>query len=136
MSNLCVFSASFSISVTLLIGLKSRRVDTEQLMDLLKEPKDIVDVQNAPELVVKGGAIKFDSVHFSYDGKRVGIFLHFSNSLRLLNIGPHLLLGNYQRNLLRGQAGSLGSSSWTFWWWKINRQFDTFFFREFPDTGD
>ncbi|KAI5476885.1 vacuolar ABC heavy metal transporter Hmt1 [Pseudohyphozyma bogoriensis] len=45
-------------------------VETEKLMDLLNEPRDIVDRPEAAELVVGGGDIEFRDVKFSYDGKQ------------------------------------------------------------------
>ncbi|SCV73980.1 BQ2448_6410 [Microbotryum intermedium] len=50
----------------------SSLVDTEQLMELLNEKKDIVDRPNALPLVIppgQGGTIEFDNVKFSYDDK-------------------------------------------------------------------
>ncbi|KAL8287124.1 hypothetical protein RQP46_003576 [Phenoliferia psychrophenolica] len=50
----------------------SNLVDTEQLMDLLAEQKDVVDRPGAVDLALPdGGAdIEFDNVRFSYDGKK------------------------------------------------------------------
>ncbi|GAA5955967.1 hypothetical protein JCM3765_000056 [Sporobolomyces pararoseus] len=48
-------------------------VDTEQLMTLLSEEKDIVDRPNSVELKIdpdEGGDIEFRDVTFSYDGKK------------------------------------------------------------------
>ena len=50
-------------------------VDTEQLMTLLAEDKDIVDRPNAVNLEIdpdkgEGGYIEFRDVNFSYDGKK------------------------------------------------------------------
>ncbi|GAA6015414.1 hypothetical protein JCM11491_000421 [Sporobolomyces phaffii] len=50
-------------------------VDTEQLMNLLDEDKDIVDRPEAVDLVIdpdagQGGEIEFQDVAFSYDGKK------------------------------------------------------------------
>ncbi|KAI5476886.1 vacuolar ABC heavy metal transporter Hmt1 [Pseudohyphozyma bogoriensis] len=50
--------------------IMSNLVDTEQLMDLLKEEKDIVDRPGATELVLRDGSIEFNDVKFSYDGKQ------------------------------------------------------------------
>jgi ABC-type transport system involved in Fe-S cluster assembly fused permease/ATPase subunit len=45
-------------------------VDTDQLMNLLAEEKEIKDKPNAQELPVPAkGDIVFDNVSFSYDGK-------------------------------------------------------------------
>lgn len=50
----------------------SNLVDTEQLMDLLNEQKDVVDRPDATDLVLaEGGSdIVFENVKFSYDGKQ------------------------------------------------------------------
>ncbi|GAA6019380.1 hypothetical protein JCM10207_001279 [Rhodosporidiobolus poonsookiae] len=50
----------------------SSLVDTEQLMDLLNEEKDVVDRPNAVELKLspdEGADISFENVRFSYDNK-------------------------------------------------------------------
>ncbi|KDE04641.1 hypothetical protein MVLG_04940 [Microbotryum lychnidis-dioicae p1A1 Lamole] len=57
---------------TLYRQVMSSLVDTEQLMELLNEKKDIVDRPNALPLVIppgQGGTIEFDNVKFSYDDK-------------------------------------------------------------------
>lgn len=48
------------------------RVDTEQLMELLQEDKDVVDKPDAVELDLStgDGDIEFKDVKFSYDGKQ------------------------------------------------------------------
>ena len=50
----------------------SNLVDTEQLMELLSEEKDVVDLPEAKELVVTdaGVGIEFDNVRFTYDKKK------------------------------------------------------------------
>ncbi|KAF9047308.1 hypothetical protein BJ165DRAFT_1085878 [Panaeolus papilionaceus] len=48
-------------------------VDTEKLLDLLNEPTDVNDKENAPDLVVDSGEIEFDDVHFSYDGRNAAL---------------------------------------------------------------
>ncbi|BGP41694.1 ATP-binding cassette-type vacuolar membrane transporter Hmt1 [Rhodotorula kratochvilovae] len=49
----------------------SNAVDTEQLIELLNEPREIQDKPNPVELSVgpEGATISFEDVHFSYDGK-------------------------------------------------------------------
>ncbi|KAK4051664.1 ATP-binding cassette-type vacuolar membrane transporter Hmt1 [Microbotryomycetes sp. JL221] len=54
-------------------NVMSGLVDTEQLMELLNEDKDVVDQADAVDLEVdkeQGVEIEFDNVSFSYDGKR------------------------------------------------------------------
>ncbi|KAI0780187.1 hypothetical protein C8Q74DRAFT_1263689 [Fomes fomentarius] len=48
-------------------------VDTERLLKLLSEPKEINDKPNAPDLVVGNGEIEFDNVSFSYDGRTTSL---------------------------------------------------------------
>lgn len=48
--------------------IMSNLVDTEQLVELLNEEKDIVDRPDAKELVVGTGGVEFNDVRFSYDG--------------------------------------------------------------------
>ncbi|KAI0743423.1 hypothetical protein C8Q80DRAFT_1107266 [Daedaleopsis nitida] len=48
-------------------------VDTERLLKLLSEPKDINDKPNAPDLLVESGEIEFDNVSFSYDGRTTAL---------------------------------------------------------------
>ncbi|GAA5838861.1 hypothetical protein JCM9279_003883 [Rhodotorula babjevae] len=49
----------------------SNAVDTEQLIELLEEKREISDKENPVELVVgpEGASVAFRDVHFSYDGK-------------------------------------------------------------------
>ncbi|GAA5927985.1 hypothetical protein JCM3775_002782 [Rhodotorula graminis] len=49
----------------------SNAVDTEQLIELLEEKREISDKENPVELVVgpEGASVAFRNVHFSYDGK-------------------------------------------------------------------
>ena len=44
--------------------------DLEQMFDLLNQPAEIVDAPGAPSLVVNGGAVRFEDVHFAYDPER------------------------------------------------------------------
>ncbi|RPD63723.1 hypothetical protein L227DRAFT_542647 [Lentinus tigrinus ALCF2SS1-6] len=48
-------------------------VDTERLLKLLSEPKEINDKPNAPDLIVSNGEIEFDNVNFSYDGRTTAL---------------------------------------------------------------
>lgn len=41
-------------------------VDMENMFDLLKESRDVEDVPNAPNLIVKQGHVQFQNVTFSY----------------------------------------------------------------------
>ncbi|KAJ7251778.1 hypothetical protein B0H12DRAFT_1118861 [Mycena haematopus] len=48
-------------------------VDTEKLLQLLAEPTDINDRENATSLVVNDGEIEFDNVSFSYDKRTTAL---------------------------------------------------------------
>ncbi len=45
-------------------------IDMDHLVKLLNEKPEIVDEKNAPDLVIKEGAVEFKSVNFSYDAER------------------------------------------------------------------
>ncbi|KAJ3183991.1 Homocysteine S-methyltransferase 1 [Gaertneriomyces sp. JEL0708] len=45
-------------------------VDMEKMLDLFKEPVEIVDKPDAKPLVVKGGEVVFERVSFAYDPRR------------------------------------------------------------------
>jgi ABC-type transport system involved in Fe-S cluster assembly fused permease/ATPase subunit len=44
--------------------------DMERMFSLLNQPEEVIDKPDATELVVGQGAIRFEHVDFSYDGKR------------------------------------------------------------------
>jgi ATP-binding cassette subfamily B protein len=44
--------------------------DMERMFGLLDKHREVEDKPGAPDLVVRGGAIRFDHVAFSYDGRR------------------------------------------------------------------
>ncbi|KAJ7072460.1 hypothetical protein C8F01DRAFT_1216110 [Mycena amicta] len=48
-------------------------VDTEKLLQLLNEPTEVEDRDNATTLVVDGGEIEFDNVSFSYDNRTTAL---------------------------------------------------------------
>jgi len=50
--------------------IRQALVDMGQMFGLLGQPAEVVDVPDAPELVVQGGEIVFDGVHFSYEPSR------------------------------------------------------------------
>jgi len=50
--------------------IKQAMVDMEKMFRLLGENREIADKPGAPPLAVSGGAIRFENVDFSYDGKR------------------------------------------------------------------
>ncbi|KAF7315316.1 ABC transporter protein [Mycena indigotica] len=48
-------------------------VDTEKLLQLLNEPTEVEDRDNASTLVVDGGEIQFENVSFSYDNRTTAL---------------------------------------------------------------
>jgi ATP-binding cassette subfamily B protein len=50
--------------------IKQAIVDMEKMFRLLGENREVEDKPGAPALAVAGGAIRFENVDFSYDGKR------------------------------------------------------------------
>ena len=50
--------------------IKQALTDMEKMFRLLGEHREVEDKPGAPDLAVGGGAIRFEDVNFSYDGKR------------------------------------------------------------------
>jgi ATP-binding cassette subfamily B protein len=50
--------------------IKQALVDMERMFRLLSENREVADPPGAPPLAIAGGAIRFEHVDFSYDGKR------------------------------------------------------------------
>ena len=50
--------------------LKQALIDIGMMFELLHQPNEIVEAPNAPALVVKGGELRFENVHFHYDPAR------------------------------------------------------------------
>ncbi|EJF58200.1 hypothetical protein DICSQDRAFT_110500 [Dichomitus squalens LYAD-421 SS1] len=48
-------------------------VDTERLLKLLNEPRDINDKPNAPDLIIQDGSLEFENVSFSYDKRTTAL---------------------------------------------------------------
>ncbi|KAF7298207.1 ABC transporter protein [Mycena chlorophos] len=48
-------------------------IDTEKLLELLNEPTEVEDRENATTLVVDGGEIEFENVSFSYDNRTTAL---------------------------------------------------------------
>ena len=46
-------------------------VDMDAMFRLLRRPQEVTDKPGAPDLVVRGGEIKFDNVVFAYDPERI-----------------------------------------------------------------
>ncbi|CAB3998707.1 ATP-binding cassette sub-family B member 6, mitochondrial [Paramuricea clavata] len=66
-------------------------IDMENVFDLMKEKLEIKDIPDAPQLIVDGGLIKFNNVHFSYEkGKEIlkGISFLVKPGKTLALVGP------------------------------------------------
>ncbi|XP_028394776.1 ATP-binding cassette sub-family B member 6, mitochondrial-like isoform X2 [Dendronephthya gigantea] len=66
-------------------------IDMENIFDLMKEKQEVQDIPDAPPLIVDGGMIKFNDVHFSYeDGKEIlkGISFLVKPGETLALVGP------------------------------------------------
>ncbi len=50
--------------------IKQSLTDMERMFRLLSEHREVQDVPGAPPLAVRGGAVRFERVDFSYDGRR------------------------------------------------------------------
>ena len=45
-------------------------VDMGEMFDLLRQPQEVVDIADAPDLAVTGGAVRFDGILFGYGAAR------------------------------------------------------------------
>lgn len=50
--------------------IRQSLVDMGEMFDLLEQPSEVSDKQDAPELAVTGGEITLEDVHFAYDAER------------------------------------------------------------------
>ena len=50
--------------------LKQSLIDIDMMFELLQQPNEIVEAPGAPALVVDGGGLRFENVHFAYDPAR------------------------------------------------------------------
>ncbi|MGO9941770.1 MAG: ABCB family ABC transporter ATP-binding protein/permease [Rhodoblastus sp.] len=50
--------------------IKQALIDIEMMFELLHQPNEIAEAPNAPALVVAGGSLRFENVHFHYDPAR------------------------------------------------------------------
>jgi ATP-binding cassette subfamily B protein len=50
--------------------LKQALIDIDMMFELLGQPNEIAETPGAPDLVVAGGALRFENVHFHYDPAR------------------------------------------------------------------
>ncbi|WP_165324280.1 ABCB family ABC transporter ATP-binding protein/permease [Rhizorhabdus phycosphaerae] len=66
-------------------------IDMEAMFRLIDTPAEVVDKPGAPALVVRGGMVRFDDVHFAYDPERSilkGIDLTIPAGGTLAVVGP------------------------------------------------
>jgi ABC-type transport system involved in Fe-S cluster assembly fused permease/ATPase subunit len=50
--------------------IKQSMIDMEKMFALLGQNREVADAPGAPPLVARGGAVRFDDVHFGYDADR------------------------------------------------------------------
>ena len=50
--------------------IKQALIDIDMMFELLGQPNEIAETPGAPDLVVAGGALRFENVHFHYDPAR------------------------------------------------------------------
>lgn len=66
-------------------------IDMEAMFDLIDTPAEIVDQDDAPALIVRQGAVRFDAVNFGYDADRPilqGLDLSVAPGSKLAIVGP------------------------------------------------
>ncbi|KAL3271021.1 hypothetical protein HHI36_021521 [Cryptolaemus montrouzieri] len=70
--------------------LQGNFVDMENLFDLLKQEKEVVDKPEAAELCLKGGSVKFENVSFAYSSQPIlkNISFHVPPGKTLALVGP------------------------------------------------
>ncbi len=71
--------------------LKHSMADMERMFSLLEEPPEIVDIEDAPDLKVTDGSIRFEDVHFAYSPDRPilkGINLEIPPGAKVALVGP------------------------------------------------
>ena len=71
--------------------IRQALVDMGEMFGLLSQPAEVVDAPDAKALVVSGGAVEFEGVHFGYDAARPilkGISLSVAAGQRVAIVGP------------------------------------------------
>jgi ATP-binding cassette subfamily B protein len=70
--------------------IRQSLADMERMFSLLEENEEITDLPDAPPLKIKGGAIEFDNVVFSYGPRGVlrGLDLNVEAGKRVAIVGP------------------------------------------------
>lgn len=65
--------------------------DASEMIEIMEQPRDIVDAPGAPRLVASGGAISFDQVDFYYHEERpilAGLNLEIGGGEKVAFVGP------------------------------------------------
>ncbi|MEF3047592.1 ABCB family ABC transporter ATP-binding protein/permease [Pseudotabrizicola sp. L79] len=71
--------------------IRQALTDMGEMFGLLGQPAEVVDTPGAPDLVVKGGEVRFDDVRFDYDPTRPilkGISFTVAPGQRIALVGP------------------------------------------------
>ncbi|MEC7981948.1 MAG: ABC transporter ATP-binding protein/permease [Pseudomonadota bacterium] len=70
--------------------LRQALVDMERMFGLLDEDIDVRDRENASDLAVEGGAVRFDDVHFAYGDRPIlrGVSFTVPKGRRVAIVGP------------------------------------------------
>ena len=70
--------------------LRQALVDMERMFGLLDEDIDVRDRENASDLAVEGGAVRFDDVHFAYGDRPIlrGVSFTVPKGKRVAIVGP------------------------------------------------
>ncbi|MGL4309930.1 MAG: ABCB family ABC transporter ATP-binding protein/permease, partial [Paracoccaceae bacterium] len=90
---------AYMMQITLPLGflgtvyreIRQALVDMGEMFDLLDQPAEIIDAPDAVPLVVAGGTVQLDDVHFAYDPERPilkGISLTVPAGSRTAIVGP------------------------------------------------
>ena len=71
--------------------IKQSMIDMEKMFSLLGQNREIADTPGAPDLVVQGGAVRFENVRFGYDADREilhGVSFEIPAGEKVAVVGP------------------------------------------------
>jgi len=71
--------------------IKQSLTDLDKMFGLLERPREVADTADAQALVVQGGAVRFEDVHFAYDPARPvlkGVSFEIPAGKKLAVVGP------------------------------------------------